>query len=67
VSEVDKIAAEVAKDIRNQYTIAYRPPSNISTEPYRTIAVEPSSAGHGNLQVRTRKGYLRASSPGADR
>jgi Ca-activated chloride channel family protein len=62
VNEVDKIAAEVAKDIRNQYTIAYRPPANPSTEEYHTIAVEASSSsGHGNLQVRTRKGYLRTS------
>ncbi len=67
VDEVDKIAAEVAKDIRNQYTIAYRPPANASTEEYRTIAVEASSPGHNNLQVRTRKGYLRTQNASSDR
>ena len=59
VGEVDKIAAEVARDIRNQYTIAYRPPANASGEAYRTIVVQASSPGHGGLTVRTRKGYLR--------
>jgi Ca-activated chloride channel family protein len=59
VTEVDRIAAEVAKDIRNQYSIAYRPPSGSSSEPYRTITVEASAPAHGKLTVRTRKGYLR--------
>ena len=58
VSEVDKIAAEVARDIRNQYTIAYRPPLS-SVAGYRTIAVQASAAEDGKLSVRTRKGYLR--------
>ena len=66
VSEVDKIAAEVAKDIRNQYTIAYRPPSKPSTEGYRTIAVNASSPTHEKLMVRTRKGYLRMKDPTSD-
>jgi Ca-activated chloride channel family protein len=67
VDEVDKIAAEVAKDIRNQYTIAYRPPGSPANEEYRTIAVEASSPGHGNLRVRTRKGYLRTKTVTSDR
>jgi Ca-activated chloride channel family protein len=67
VDDVDLIAAEVAKDIRNQYTIAYRPPGSPTNEEYRTIAVEASSAGHGHLQVRTRKGYLRPKSVTSDR
>ena len=63
VGEVDRIAAEVARDIRNQYTLGYRPPSNASSEAYRVIAVKASAPGHGNLVVRTRKGYLRVQSP----
>lgn len=59
VNEVDAIAAEVARDIRNQYTIAYRPPSNPPGEAYRTIVVKASSPARGNLLVRTRKGYVR--------
>ncbi|WP_263385922.1 VWA domain-containing protein [Granulicella arctica] len=59
VQEVDRIAAEVSKDIRNQYTIGYRPPSNTSSDGYRTIAVQAASSSHRDLVVRTRKGYLR--------
>lgn len=66
VNEVDKIAAAVAKDIRSQYTIAYRPPSNNTAEAYRTIAVSASSSTHGKLVVRTRKGYLRAKNSASD-
>jgi Ca-activated chloride channel homolog len=66
VNDVDKIAEEVAKDIRSQYTIAYRPPSISSTEGYRTILVNASSSTRGKLVVRTRKGYLRTKSPTTD-
>lgn len=62
VSEVDRIAAEVARDIRNQYAIVYRPPVSAANEQYRTIAVEASASRHGSLQVRTRKGYIRSRS-----
>jgi VWFA-related protein len=63
VGQVDRIAAEVAKDIRNQYTIAYRPPTNASGGEYRTILVEASAPGRGKVLVRTRKGYLRIKAP----
>lgn len=66
VNEVDKIAEEVAKDIRNQYTVAYRPPSNSSIDTYRAIVVHASSPTHGKLMVRTRKGYLRMKSSTSD-
>jgi Ca-activated chloride channel family protein len=63
VNEVDQIAAEVARDIRNQYSIAYRPPSAPSNEAYHTIAVAALAPAHGKLSVRTRKGYVRAIAP----
>ena len=61
--EVDRVAAEVARDIRGQYTIAYRPPDTPTKGDYRTIRVQADSPGNGKLSVRTRKGYLRANSP----
>lgn len=61
--EVDRVAAEVARDIRGQYTIAYRPPDTSAKGDYRTIRVQAESPGNGRLGVRTRKGYLRANSP----
>lgn len=58
LGEVDAIAAEVARDIRNQYTIGYhstRPPEDGGA--YRTLRVEAKAPGHGKLIVRTRSGY----------
>ena len=59
VEQVEEIAAEIARDIRNQYTVAYRPPSNATGRVYHTIAVRASEPGHGSFTVRTRKGYMR--------
>jgi VWFA-related protein len=55
VSEVDKIAHEVAHDIRNQYTIAYTPSNTALDGTYRTIKV--AVKGPGNPTARTRSGY----------
>lgn len=55
--EVDSITREVAHDIRNQYTIGYKPDLGKSGGGYRTVHVEAKAPGHGKLQVRTRTGY----------
>ena len=60
VSEVDSIAAEVARDIRNQYTIAFRPAPNAAEDSYHSIAVNAAGSAMHSLTVRTRKGYLRS-------
>lgn len=57
LQEVDSIAVEVAHDIRDQYTIGYRPTKPASQEGYRVVRVEASVPKHGKLIVRTRKGY----------
>lgn len=61
VNEVQRIAAEVARDIRNQYSIAFRPAANAGNDTYHTVAVSAAGAGQHGLTVRTRKGYLRTS------
>jgi VWFA-related protein len=57
LEDVDSIAAEVAHDIRDQYTIGYRPSKSSSIEGYRVIRVEAYAPKRGKLTVRTRKGY----------
>jgi VWFA-related protein len=58
VKDVDAIAAEVAQDIRTQYSIAYRSTNPPSAGGYRKVYVEAKSKGTGKLSVRTRSGYF---------
>jgi len=57
LQDVDSIAAEVARDIRDQYTIGYHSTKAASLEGYRVVRVEANAPKHGRLIVRTRKGY----------
>jgi Ca-activated chloride channel family protein len=57
LKDVDSVAAEVARDIRNQYAVAYRP-ARTPRSGYHTVKVEASSAGHSKLTVHTRAGYF---------
>lgn len=61
LSEVDSITQEVAHDIRNQYTIGYRPTRPQSQGGYRSIKVIARAHGYKKLQVRTRTGYYAGS------
>jgi VWFA-related protein len=57
VEQVDEIAAEVARDIRNQYTLGYHS-TRPTTEPgFRHVQVTADAKGMGKLNVRTRTGY----------
>jgi len=58
LSEVDEVSQAVAHDIRNQYTIAYKPSNPQSNGGYRRIKVTAHTAGSHDLQVRTRSGYF---------
>lgn len=55
VSEVEKIAHEVARDIRNQYTITYTPTNQALDEKFRSIKVMVKAPG--SATARTRLGY----------
>ncbi len=57
LDEVDQISSNVARDIRNQYTIGYKPTTPKTAGGYRAIRVEARASGHGKLTVRTRSGY----------
>jgi VWFA-related protein len=55
VGEVEKIAHQVARDIRSQYTIIYSPTNAAMDGSYRTIKVAVNAPGR--LTARTRSGY----------
>lgn len=57
LKEVDAITAEVAQDIRTQYSIAYRSTKSPTLGGYRQIHVDAKEKGYTKLQVRTRTGY----------
>jgi VWFA-related protein len=58
IEQIDQIAAEVARDIRNQYTLGYRS-TKPTTEPgFRRVQVDAEAKGMGKLTVRTRTGYF---------
>ncbi|WP_345945391.1 VWA domain-containing protein [Granulicella sp. dw_53] len=58
IKEVDAIAAEVAQDIRTQYTIAYHSTKSPTLGGYRQVHVEAKGKSMGRLSVRTRSGYF---------
>ncbi|MGC2637048.1 MAG: VWA domain-containing protein [Acidobacteriaceae bacterium] len=57
LEDVDAIAGEVARDIRNQYTIGYHSTKSPSLGGYRTIRVDAKAPHHSKLYVRTKSGY----------
>ncbi len=55
LEEVEKLALQVAHDIRNQYVITYSPLNAALDGSYRTVKV--TAKGPNNPVVRTRSGY----------
>jgi Ca-activated chloride channel homolog len=62
VSAVSDISKQIARDLREQYTIGYEPQQNASDRAFRKIQVKVTARGR-KLHVRTRSGYLSAPSP----
>jgi Ca-activated chloride channel family protein len=62
--QIDSIALDLARQIRNQYTIAYAPTNQALDGSYRAIRVE---ARHGSERfvVHTRRGYRAVDTPDA--
>jgi VWFA-related protein len=63
LSEVQAITSQIAHDIRNQYTIQYKPLNPQSAGGYRTVRVAAQAHGYKKLQVRTRSGYYAGKEP----
>jgi Ca-activated chloride channel family protein len=55
---VADVSKEIARDLREQYTIGYVPRKMGSADSFRKIEVKVVSPDRGKLHVRTRLGYL---------
>jgi Ca-activated chloride channel homolog len=62
LDEVDEISKTVAHDIRNQYTIGYKPTNPRATGGFRTVRVDAKVKGH-KMTVRTKSGYYAGATP----
>lgn len=58
LDEVDEISQAVARDIRNQYSITYKPSNPQTNGGYRQVRVVAHGSSHGDLVVRTKTGYF---------
>ncbi len=60
---VANASADIARDLRERYTLGYEPRNMNRAGTYRKIEVKVDAPGHGRLRVRTRRGY----SPAAEK
>ena len=58
IEQIDQIAAEVARDIRSQYTLGYHSTRPTSEPGFRRVTVEAHADGRAKMTVRTRTGYF---------
>ncbi|HLY97432.1 MAG TPA: VWA domain-containing protein [Candidatus Angelobacter sp.] len=61
LDEVDEVSQQVARDIRNQYTIVYKSSNPQINGGYRKVKVLARGSGYKDLQVRTKSGYFAGS------
>ena len=57
LGDVNIIAAEVARDIREQYVVDYHSSKPFTQGGYRSVRVEATSPREGPMVVRTKRGY----------
>jgi Ca-activated chloride channel homolog len=62
-NQLPGISQQIARDLREQYTLAFLPAGN--AKGYRKIRVTVNAPGHRGLKVRTRPGYLASANPPA--
>ena len=55
--DIDQVVAQIALDIRNQYTIGYHPTRSPGLGGFRTVEVQAHDRKYRTLIVRTTKGY----------
>ena len=65
IQEVKELCQNIARDLRNQYTLTYSPSNTNYDGRFRRIEVKVKDPEHRKLIVRTRTGYY-ANAPAAD-
>jgi VWFA-related protein len=60
---VTNVSTQIARDLREQYTLGYVPQNMKRADAFRKIEVKVGAPGRGRLHVRTREGY----SPAAEK
>ncbi len=63
LEDTPAIMRQIAKELREQYTLGYIPSNRKHDGTYRTIRVAANSPDHKKLVVRTRQGYYAPSEP----
>jgi Ca-activated chloride channel homolog len=59
---VVSVSKDIARDLREQYTLGYAPQKVERADAFRKIEVKVTAPGHGKVRVRTRQGYVLAAS-----
>jgi VWFA-related protein len=54
---VTDVSKQIARDLREQYTLGFQPEKINITHSFRKIEVKVNDPGHGKVHVRTRRGY----------
>lgn len=55
---VANISTQIARDLREQYTIGFAPENVNKTHSFRKLEVKVAVPGHGKIHIRTRSGYF---------
>ena len=55
---VTSISAQIARDLREQYTLGFAPENANNPHAFRKIEVKVASPGRGKIRIRTRSGYF---------
>jgi VWFA-related protein len=66
MADVNSIAVEVARDIREQYVVDYHSSKPFTQGGYRSVRVEAVSPRHGPMLARTKRGYYPKTEQGTE-
>ncbi len=61
---VTDVSKQIARDLREQYTLEFQPEKTNIIHPFRKIEVKVAAPGHGKIRVRTERGYFRRGAKG---